>query len=527
MPESDLALLSGLAPNQLQAAASRQIQEYRPMKEDFADYVWQLRNSAAPIHTKLPSEVLIHIFSLVSPTQRSHIKLAHVCRTWRDLIYKTPEFWVDMVAIIKNPSRPKHFNDILTFLQRTASLPYTLYYIDNTLRLKFLSTLQENGRLSHLSELFIVLPWNDPSVTFDFIQLAMPGLQTLHCNAVTVQPSRSDALNPRDHTPPSVANFPRLRSLQLPEGLLLVPSLAFPTLRTIIHDTDALDLKLVLMALQLCPQLEELTLTKWMYPRGINLPFDALLLPCPLPRLRRCVIDDLSGGTTPSYTVEFLSKIAVPPTAHLEVRATSISLPSHIIPTAPPLATLGAVDTLHLKLPTNTTLYSEIQGLAGHTERVNLTLSTPTPVRRAGRVVTDCSATLYDTVDVFSSAAHITSLVLECWPDYTVTKNAWLITLASLPFLVSLAVRVRSCQRLLRALRRPVCFHLKQLAITCTNGGGVHELLAIAIEWRASLGASLEKLEYYNEISPPLSESRMERLRALVSDVLVLPGRLD
>ncbi|TBU22814.1 hypothetical protein BD311DRAFT_123422 [Dichomitus squalens] len=49
LPESDLALLSGLPPAQLRAAASKRILEYRLMIEDLTDYIRQLstiKNSA-------------------------------------------------------------------------------------------------------------------------------------------------------------------------------------------------------------------------------------------------------------------------------------------------------------------------------------------------------------------------------------------------------------------------------------------------------------------------------------------------
>ncbi|KAI1790053.1 hypothetical protein LXA43DRAFT_529228 [Ganoderma leucocontextum] len=528
LPESDLALLRGLAPHEVQAVASQRILEYRSTVEDITDFIHRLstvHNAAAPIHVKLPPELLMHIFAGVSPTRRNHIKLTHVCRAWRDLILKTPEFWADMILASGHPKHPTDFSKMIKFIHHSAPLMYALDVGSNVI---FLQELECGGHLSRLSELSVRL-----ENKFALLELTMPNLETLRCSALGHRFLELPASDLGHPIPSAAHKFPRLRKLECAHGCLFAPSLAFPSLKVLIHHGRPLEFFLFLKGLELCEELEELVLLNWMPPIHPPVPNPTLRLPCALPHLRRCHIETCDDRVT-SCVLEFLSNVALPPTAHLSVESECVSRPTSIIPTSPPPAVVHAVDALRVKLTSDASQgvwHHEVHGCVGDSERI-----TPTMCQAAWRAsftTSDCSDPLRAIADLFSPA-RLTCLALRCGSGNSVTVDAWLHVLAALPLLVEFTVGISSCRHLLRALRRPIaegrdllCPELERLSIACANGGGVHELLVMAIEWRAALGLRLEKLKYRNPSSIPLSESRLERLKVVVSEVVVSIDQRD
>ncbi|RPD61620.1 hypothetical protein L226DRAFT_612366 [Lentinus tigrinus ALCF2SS1-7] len=134
LPPDDLALLAGLPPPELGAAAESRIQVYRKMIEDMNGYIFQLisiQNTTVPLHATLPPEVLLNVFRHVSPTRRADIRLTHVCKLWRDLIHRTPEFWADMLGAKAVASRLDYHESntplsLTTFIERSSPAPYKL-----------------------------------------------------------------------------------------------------------------------------------------------------------------------------------------------------------------------------------------------------------------------------------------------------------------------------------------------------------------------------------------------------------------
>ena len=522
LPESDLALLRGLEPHEIQAAASYRILQYRSMVEDIKNFIHRLstiHNAAAPIHAKLPPELLIYIFALVSPTRRDHIKFTHVCQAWRELILRTPEFWAGMILASGQLKRPTDFNWMIKFIHHSAPLTYKL---DVGCNVVFLQTLESRGHLSRLSELSVRL-----EDKFALLELTMPSLEILRCAAVGhgfLDLSAPDI----DHTVPSASHrFPRLRKLECLHGCLFAPSLAFPSLKVLTHHGRPLEFFLFLKGLELCANLEELVLHNWMPPIHPPTPIPTLGLPCSVPHLRRCYIETCHDGVA-SWVLDFLSNVALPPTTHLSVESESVSRPTSVIPTSPPPTVVQTVDAARVRLSSDASQsvwHHEVHGFAGDSECLTLTMSQT--AWGATPATSDCSDPLRDIADLFSSA-RLTSLVIQCGSGSSVTVDAWLHVFAALPLLVDFTVRISSCRHLLRAMRRPsadgealLCVGLKRLSITCANGGGVHELLVMVIEWRTSLGLRLEKLEYRNPLSAPLSESRLQRLQTVVPEVAV------
>ncbi|PIL29349.1 hypothetical protein GSI_09400 [Ganoderma sinense ZZ0214-1] len=522
LPESDLALLHGLTPAEIQAVASHRIREYRSKIEDITNFIHLLstiHNTAAPIHAKLPPELLIRIFALVSPNRRDHIKLTHVCRLWRQLILKTPEFWEDMILASGQPKRPTDYSWMIKFIQHSMPLTYALNVGPNV---PFLHSLESRGHLSRLSELSVRL-----EDKFALFELTMPNLETLRCAAVGHRFLDLPAPDV-DHTVSSASQrFPRLRKLECLHGCLFAPSLAFSSLKVLIHHDRPLEFFLFLKGLELCVNLEELILLNWMPPMHPPTPIPTLNLPCAVPHLRRCHIETNHDGVA-SWVREFLSRVALPPTAHLLVESESVSRPAWIIPTSPPPSVVQTVDVARVKLLSDASQgawHHEVHGFAGDSECLTLTMCQS--ALGAMLTASDCSNPLRGIADLFSSG-RLTRLALQCGSGNSVTVDAWLHVLAALPLLADFTVRISSCRHLLRALRRPsaegeavLCTGLRRLSISCANGGGVHELLVMAIEWRTSLGLRLEKLEYRNPTSAPLSESRLRRLQAVVPDVVV------
>nr|VWP00613.1 Amino acid permease family protein [Ganoderma boninense] len=491
------------------------------MVEDIKDFIRRLstiHNTAAPIHAKLPPELLIQIFALVVPNHRDHIKLTHVCRAWRELILKTPEFWADMVLASRQPKRPTDFNWMIKFIQHSAPLTYALNAGPNV---PFLQSLESRGHLSRLSELSIRL-----EDKFALLKLTMPSLETLRCAAIGHRFLDLPAPD-FDHTMPSASHrFPRLRKLECLHGCLFAPSLAFPSLKVLIHYDRPLEFFLFLKGLELCVNLEELVLLNWTPPIYPPTPIPTLSLPCTVPHLRRCQIETCHDGVA-SCVHEFLSSVALPSNVHLLVESESVSRPAWIIPTSPPPAVVQTVDVARVKLssdPSQGAWHHEVHGFAGDSECLTLTMCQT--AWGAMLTANDCSSPLRSIADLLSFG-RLASLVLQFGSGNSVTVDAWLHVLAALPLLTDLTVRISSCRHLLRALRRPraegeavLCAGLRRLSIASANGGGVHELLVMAIEWRTSLGLRLEKLEYRNPTSAPLSENRLRRLQAVVPEVV-------
>ncbi|KAH9939075.1 uncharacterized protein BXZ73DRAFT_44237, partial [Epithele typhae] len=58
-----------------------------------------LHNAVAPVHRKLPTEIISEILAHCWQDGDSRsIRVAHVCRRWRAIAHKTPRFWVAAVA---------------------------------------------------------------------------------------------------------------------------------------------------------------------------------------------------------------------------------------------------------------------------------------------------------------------------------------------------------------------------------------------------------------------------------------------
>ena len=94
-----------------------------------------LHNASVPINRRLPPEVFMDIFSLLSnadlygcdASKYCMLKLLHVCRHWRQIIMQTPSFWASVfneVASDLEKSRLLERIDLLAFiLEKTGVCP--------------------------------------------------------------------------------------------------------------------------------------------------------------------------------------------------------------------------------------------------------------------------------------------------------------------------------------------------------------------------------------------------------------------
>ncbi|KAI0357460.1 hypothetical protein OH77DRAFT_1588350 [Trametes cingulata] len=119
IPEEDLCALRGLDPSGVQRVALVRAKVH----EGQMQALLSIHNAAAPINHRLPPELLIHIFSLFNPIRLGDVQLMHVCRYWRSILSKTPQFWTEMLLC---PEIWDHTNLLRMALRLSGSLPLTV-----------------------------------------------------------------------------------------------------------------------------------------------------------------------------------------------------------------------------------------------------------------------------------------------------------------------------------------------------------------------------------------------------------------
>ena len=84
----DMENFSGIALEKIQETKTR-IRALRPL--------W---NSATLVNSMLPVELLMEVFSYLRPDfhRRRGMSILHICRYWTKVMYKTPQFWANLLA---------------------------------------------------------------------------------------------------------------------------------------------------------------------------------------------------------------------------------------------------------------------------------------------------------------------------------------------------------------------------------------------------------------------------------------------
>ncbi|TFK92549.1 hypothetical protein K466DRAFT_217663 [Polyporus arcularius HHB13444] len=279
LPQEDLALLSGLQPHEVRAVAESKIQAYRVMIENINGYIVQLstiQNTTVPLHASLPPEVLMNVFRHILPTCRSDLRLTHVCKLWQDLIYRTPEFWVDMLAVCAVTWRPIDHTTVPSYILRSSPLPYKL-----TITGEYDFLLDMPSLASRMSSLSVHVPRTINSIYHlaQLLHLHMPLLETMRCRAYGENPSW--LVDRIQLPPPRGQNFPRLRKLALHGADLPSRALAFPYLEELTYDdgTYSESLLPLLVLLENCPQLRMLDMNIKAPNWQANLEYGPVFLP--------------------------------------------------------------------------------------------------------------------------------------------------------------------------------------------------------------------------------------------------------
>ncbi|RDX41224.1 hypothetical protein OH76DRAFT_1489667 [Lentinus brumalis] len=517
LPERDLAAFVRLEADEVRKTSSAKIEAYtariKTNQHHIAD-LCSIHNAALPLHVELPPELVLEIFRHVPFASRWNIRLLHVCRLWRSILQRTPEFWASFLSHSLERSYWRGYGwsmdepMFLTSLNRSSPLAVQITGAER--HLEILRTVPHH--VVRLSSLTLAIGASSVDTLFSILRIKLPLLEKLVLK-LTCKASNglmgTEILDKIGPWAPPADNFPRLQSLDV-NGVLF-PTLAAPTLkhlrligclknlctsptscsRTAVPSMDAL-----LSGLQRCPALVTCKLVACLPARVTA----SRGLGVHLPELREFCI-----YANPSTTRVILETITFPPHTFLTT-SRCITAQDPLLPTTP-IPTVLALDTLSLKAWNSGTPYQR-------------------QIQRDGT---------YEG----SSDERLTSLVLDFGVRIPVVEADWQLILDSFVRLASLTVRIDSCRTLLRVLQRgqpPRA--LETLSISCLKGRRVQELLVRAIEDAASKHLRVRRLEFRqaiydlhcrerhekkNRSNVPMSAEQLSRLKAVVAAVIIFP----
>ncbi|PIL22769.1 hypothetical protein GSI_15463 [Ganoderma sinense ZZ0214-1] len=112
LPATDAELLKSLQPHEVHRWTLPRIKEC----EEYLRTLRSVHNAAAPIHVTLPVEVIIRIFLNIKLNSIRDIAIMHVCRTWRTILLNVPEFFANLLGVVKKIGRRKDGNGLLGML---------------------------------------------------------------------------------------------------------------------------------------------------------------------------------------------------------------------------------------------------------------------------------------------------------------------------------------------------------------------------------------------------------------------------
>ncbi|TBU23468.1 acid protease [Dichomitus squalens] len=182
-------------------------------------------NSAAPIHRYLPPELLMEIFAYIHPamTHRRSLRVLRVCRYWRNLIVKTPQFWANLLSFPLTASSWSplwHMDRFNVELARSAPQSLTLS-LDHCNALTVSTLTIYADRISSLALAFHVLELENVT---RLLQRHMPRLRHLSirkCYQIGNRPTLTLTF----------PHYPSLHSLQLERSHFYPPLAPHTSLR--------------------------------------------------------------------------------------------------------------------------------------------------------------------------------------------------------------------------------------------------------------------------------------------------------
>ncbi|KAI0717834.1 hypothetical protein C8T65DRAFT_737637 [Cerioporus squamosus] len=366
-----------------------------------------------------------------------------------------------------------------------------------------------------------------------FLGLEMPFLETLFCSN-SYHMAENMNIDTAARELPRAGAFPRLHTLRV-TGSVLCPALAFPTLRSLnVYCDPREDINDLLDFFEACPWLRVIRFQlSQNSQRNPDVTHTIGARPAAsLPSLLFCHIDNQvyhEGPGVSTWVSTFLHKVHFPATAQLRVNcplARYVRL-STFIPFSPPAPFIRTLDTLELRfMPLGRSRPGEwslvVKGYRDGSRSLAITMTDAKWSREAQS--SGPSDILFDLARSFSHSpsSSLAALRLEFGSGVSVVRNDWLLLLQTLPTLGALTVRIDSSNNLLTVLRKNpgLCPALRTLSITCDNGSGVHGALLTVVELRVREGQGLENLTFRGSEGTPLSVGRLERLMAMVPNVV-------
>ena len=336
LAEEDRVLIKEVPPAEIQAWCLARISEYQNRNQRLREsrgsaarnaiceaktYIRALRseyNVFSPINLLLPPEVLMEIFSNVHPavTSRRRVPVLLVCRYWRKVIFKTPQFWANLLSlpIWNSLNLDRNVGRFKAALVQSAPESFALSLPFRSLDVVDVLT-PHTSRVSSLT----FDSMSDDEVIKPLLGQHMPRLTHL----VILDCSRS--LRSLDD-PPTLYfhNYPDIRTLQLQLTVFYSPAapclsllhlkLAHCAIRAWPIDKAGLvhPLCSVHHALELFPNLETLSLCYSLSEGGWFGDLPEVTKTVHLPRLRHIEIEDI-----PTFIPRFLPHLTFPSTTSL------------------------------------------------------------------------------------------------------------------------------------------------------------------------------------------------------------------
>ncbi|RPD56510.1 hypothetical protein L226DRAFT_609996 [Lentinus tigrinus ALCF2SS1-7] len=172
-----------------------------------------LYNSAAPINRILPFELLMEVFSYLRPdfNRRRGLAILRVCRIWTEVIFKTPQFWANLLATHQDAtSLPKWKLDRFRIaLKHSATLPLSLSFCGLSVVLAGLLRLHAH----RIAELHVDMAKSITGPLNFILEADMPALHHLSINPWSRERcSRGELPNCYTRLPKTL---PALRSIRM------------------------------------------------------------------------------------------------------------------------------------------------------------------------------------------------------------------------------------------------------------------------------------------------------------------------
>ncbi|RPD55464.1 hypothetical protein L226DRAFT_616005 [Lentinus tigrinus ALCF2SS1-7] len=553
LSEHDLEDFVGLAVNDLRKASLAKVQEYTARIKTIQDHISELRsihNGALPLHLALPPELVAEIFRHLPFEYRSDIRLLHVCRLWRILLQKTPEFWASFLShSVERSRRPRYGwkeGEPLFMTALIRSSPLGVQITGGERHLEILHTAPNH--VIRLSSLTLTIGTSHLETLFSILRIKNLRLETLVLNLTCKAHNglmRTEILDKIRPWVPTGDHFPRLHTLEV-NGVLF-PTLASPTIKHLrlfgcsrnlctspatCSRTNVSSLGALVSGLRRCPALLTCRFITCL-PSRITASQQVVVH---LPQLQEIFV-----SSDPSSTRAILETVTFPRTTLLKT-GLCITAQDPLLP-ATPIPTVASLQALSLKAWNSESLtQSQIcregtyEGFSDGQLRLRMgprRLRWATAVAGAGR-----SEVVRTLVIVFASLERLTTLELNFGFRIPIVQADWQLVLDSFTRITSLTVRVDSCRNLLRALRRGRNRTLETLSISCLKGRAVHEPLVRTVENGASKHLCLRRLEFRqmlfknqsyreNASNVPMSASQLARLKAVVAEVVTFPEVRD